>query len=475
METAQITKHVYKFGNHTAEGSGNMKNLLGGKGANLEEMSIMGLPVPPGFTITTEMCTAYQNEGREMVIAKINDEVLEGIKHIEEIMGTKFGSAERPCLVSVRSGARASMPGMMDTVLNIGLNDEAVIGLAKMSGKDKFAWDSYRRFIQMYGDVVMNVKDFTEDHTDPFEKAIEEIKEARGIENDQEMTVEDLKELVVKYKAAIQQLTGQSFPTDPYEQLWNSIMAVFESWGSERAIVYRKLNDIPDEWGTAVNVQGMVYGNMGENSGSGVAFTRDSSNGDNQFNGEYLIDAQGEDVVAGIRTPQQICLAASKQWAEFTGISEEERVTKFPSLEETMPEVYKELVRLEHILEDHFVDMQDIEFTIQEGKLWMLQTRNGKRTAAAMIKIGMDFYRQGLIDSKTLISRMDPNKLNELLHPVFDYDALAKAKAITKGLPASPGAATGQVVFFSDDAQTWSDIGEHVIMVRTETSADDLR
>ena len=475
METAQLEKHVYKFGNNAADGTGAMKNLLGGKGANLEEMCIMGLPVPPGFTITTEMCTAYQNEGREMVITKINDQVLDGIAHIEEIMGTKFGSDERPCLVSVRSGARVSMPGMMDTVLNIGLNDDAVKGLAKMSGKEKFAWDSYRRFIQMYGDVVMNIKNYTEDNVDPFEEAIEEIKVARGIESDQEMTVEDLKELVEKYKAAIAKYTGKSFPNDPYEQLWNSIMAVFESWGTERAVVYRKLNDIPEEWGTAVNCQAMVYGNMGEQSGSGVAFTRDSANGENKFNGEYLIDAQGEDVVAGIRTPQQICLEASKEWAKFAGISEEERASKYPSLEEYMPEVYKELVRLEHVLEDHFVDMQDLEFTIQEGKLWLLQTRNGKRTAAAMIKIGMDFYKDGLIDSRTLISRMDPNKLNELLHPVFDYDALKKAEAITKGLPASPGAATGQIVFFSQDATDWSEDGKHVIMVRTETSADDLQ
>jgi pyruvate,orthophosphate dikinase len=475
METAQLEKHVYKFGNSTAEGSGKMKNLLGGKGANLEEMSLMGLPVPPGFTITTEMCIAYQNEGREVVVTKINEEVREGIEHIERIMGTKFGSDERPCLVSVRSGARASMPGMMDTVLNIGLNDEAVVGLAKMSGKEKFAWDSYRRFIQMYGDVVMNIKDFTDGHIDPFEEAIEEIKEARGIDSDQEMTSDDLKELVVKYKAAILKYTGKSFPNDPYEQLWNSIIAVFESWGSERAIVYRRLNDIPDEWGTAVNVQGMVYGNMGSHSGSGVAFTRDSSNGENVFNGEYLIDAQGEDVVAGIRTPQQITLAASKKWATFAGVSEEERAEKYPSLEEYMPTVYKELEKIEHILEDHFLDMQDLEFTIQEDKLWILQTRNGKRTASAMIKIGMDFYKEGLIDKKTLISRMSPNKLNELLHPVFDYDALKKAAILTKGLPASPGAATGQIVFTSEEAETWSTDGKDVIMVRTETSADDLR
>jgi len=475
METAELVKNIYKFGNSAAEGNGQMKDLLGGKGANLEEMSLMGIPVPPGFTITTEVCTSYQNEGREMVVTQIQNEVLEGIKHIENIMGTKFGSHDKPCLISVRSGARVSMPGMMDTVLNIGLNDDAVEGLAEMSGKEKFAWDSYRRFIQMYGDVVMNVKQFTEENHDPFETAIHSLKERLDIESDQALTAENLKSLVEEYKDIIHRYTGEFFPTDPYEQLWNSIMAVFESWSTERAIVYRQLNEIPDNWGTAVNVQGMVYGNMGIRSGSGVAFTRDAGTGEDKFNGEYLIDAQGEDVVAGIRTPLQITYDASKSWAKFADISEEVRATKYPSLEEYMPDIYNELDEIQQKLEDHFTEMQDIEFTIQDGKLWMLQTRRGKRTGSSMIKIAMDMYHDGIIDRDTLITRMIPNKLNELLHPIFDYDAMAEAKVITKGLPASPGAATGRIVFFSEDAEEWSNAGKNPIMVRTETSADDLK
>lgn len=475
METAELVKNVYRFGNSAAEGDGSMKNLLGGKGANLEEMSLMGINVPPGFTITTEVCTTYQNEGREQVVNSIHDEVLEGIKHIEKIMGTKFGSTEKPCLVSVRSGARVSMPGMMDTVLNVGLNDDAVEGLAAMSGKEKFAWDSYRRFIQMYGDVVMNVKDFTEDNHDPFEKAIDALKKKKNIINDQEFTADDLKVLVEEFKDVIFRNIGEQFPADPYDQLWNAIMAVFESWKGERAEVYRKLNGIPNDWGTAVNIQAMVYGNMGEASASGVAFTRDAGTGEDVFNGEYLIDAQGEDVVAGTRTPQQITLVASKKWAEFAGISEEERKGSYPSLEEYMPEAYNELNEIQQKLEDHFTEMQDIEFTIQENRLWMLQTRRGKRTCSAMIKIGMDMYKQGNIDKDTLITRMNANKLNELLHPIFDYEAMAAGKVITKGLPASPGAATGQIIFFSEDAESWSEEGKHTIMVRTETSADDLK
>ena len=475
METAEMVKSVYKFGNSMAEGNGRMKNLLGGKGANLEEMSLMGIPVPPGFTLTTEVCTTYQEKGRENVITQVKDEVMAGIEHIEKIMGTKFGSEEKPCLVSVRSGARVSMPGMMDTVLNIGLNDEAVEGLTKMSGKEKFAWDSYRRFIQMYGDVVMSIKDFTEENHDPFDKAIEQLKKDNGVSSDQELKADDLKSLVKEYKKIIKKYTGEEFPTNPYDQLWNAIMAVFESWSTERAIVYRKLNAIPEDWGTAVNVQAMVYGNMGKKSASGVAFTRDAGTGEDVFNGEYLIDAQGEDVVAGIRTPQQITLDASRKWAEFAGVAEEDRKNNYPSLEEYMPEVYEELNEIQQTLEDHFTDMQDLEFTIQEGRLWLLQTRVGKRTGSAMIKIGMDMLRQGMINKDTLLLRMNPNKLNELLHPVFDYEALAKATIITKGLPASPGAATGQIIFFSEDAVAWSEKGKHTIMVRNETSADDLQ
>jgi pyruvate, orthophosphate dikinase len=475
METTEIEKTVYKFGNSAAEGNGQMQILLGGKGANLEEMSLLGIPVPPGFTITTEVCTTYQNEGREMVISQIRDEVIDGIAHIEEIMGTKFGSAKQPCLVSVRSGARVSMPGMMDTVLNIGLNDESVKGLASMSGKEKFAWDSYRRLIQMYGSVVMNIKELTEENHDPFEKALLNLKQKRGHGADQELTADDLKQLVATYKKIILNYTGQEFPTEPYEQLWNSIIAVFESWHSARAKVYRELNNIPEHWGTAVNVQAMVYGNLGEKSASGVAFTRDASTGQNVFNGEYLIDAQGEDVVAGIRTPQQIILQNGTFLDKLSEISNKNRIFHFPTLQEYMPKVFKELDEIQQKLENHFAEMQDIEFTIQEEKLWLLQTRRAKRTGAAMVKIGIDMYHSGMIDKETLITRMTPNKLNELLHPIFDYTAMAEAKVITKGLPASPGAASGQIVFFSEDVEKWLSDGKHTIMVRTETSADDLK
>ncbi len=475
METLSKQKTVYKFGNGTAEGNGSMKELLGGKGANLEEMSLLGIPVPPGFTITTEMCTVYQNQGREMTLARIRDEVLDGIRHIEHIMGTCFGSPANPCLVSVRSGARVSMPGMMDTVLNIGLNDEAVLGLAAKSGKERFAWDSYRRLLQMYGDVVMNIKQFTENGHDPFEKELAAIKQAKGYASDQDLTVADLQELTATYKELIKKYTGEPFPTDPHEQLWNAIIAVFESWYTERAVVYRQLHDIPDTWGTAVNVQAMVFGNMGKHSASGVAFTRDAATGEDIFNGEYLIDAQGEDVVAGIRTPLQITLEGSRKWAQAAGISEAERQENYPSLEEYMPEVYAHLDEVQQKLEDHFADMQDLEFTIEEGRLWLLQTRTGKRTGKAMVKIGMDMYREGRIDRNTLLQRMEPEKLNELLHPVFDRQALSQATLLTKGLPASPGAASGQIVFFAEDAQAWQAAGKPVIMVRIETAADDLK
>ena len=475
MEVMEQAKHVYMFGANKAEGKGSMKELLGGKGANLEEMSLLGIPVPPGFTITTDVCTLYHTQGKEKVIEEIKKEVFDGIRHIESIMGTRFGSEERPCLVSVRSGARVSMPGMMDTVLNLGLNDEAVKGLAGMSGKERFAWDSYRRFIQMYGDVVMNVKKFTENGRDPFDETIEAMKTNKGLANDQELSASDLQELVGQFKEIIRSTTGEEFPTDPYEQLWNAIMAVFESWFTERAIVYRKLNEIPEDWGTAVNVQAMVFGNMGNHSASGVAFTRDAGSGANEFNGEYLIDAQGEDVVAGIRTPQQITVQASRRWAEFAGIPEDERREHYPSLEEYMPDIFKRLSDVEQRLESHFKDMQDLEFTIQENTLWMLQTRSGKRTGKAMIKIGIDMLDEGLISTQESLLRMSPNKLNELLHPIFDYDDLKKAQSLTKGLPASPGAATGQLVFFSEDAESWTSEGKHVIMVRTETSADDLK
>lgn len=469
-----MSKYVYTFGAGKAEGRATDKNLLGGKGANLAEMNRIGVPVPAGFTITTEACTIWTKEGAEKATALIKAEVEAGVRHIEKIMGAKFGDKENPLLVSVRSGARVSMPGMMDTVLNLGLNDETVVGLAKKSNNERFAWDSYRRFVQMYGDVVMGLKPESKEDVDPFEEIIESVKEAKGVELDTELTTADLKELVKKFKAAVKKNTGHDFPTDPWDQLWGAIGAVFGSWNNERAIVYRRMESISDDWGTAVNVQAMVYGNMGKNSATGVAFTRDAATGEDIFNGEYLIDAQGEDVVAGIRTPQQITLEGSKRWAKLANISEEERKSKYPSLEETMPEVYKQLCDIETKLEKHYKDMQDLEFTIQDGRLWLLQTRSGKRTGAAMVKIAIDMLEAGMIDEKTAVIRVAPHRLDELLHPVFDTDALARAKVIAKGLPASPGAATGKIVFFADEAQEWATRDEKVILVRIETSPEDL-
>lgn len=468
-------KHVYLFGDKKAEGNATMKSLLGGKGANLAEMNLIGVPVPPGFTITTEVCTLYYQEGRENVIELIRPEVENAVKNIENIMGTKFGDHENPCLLSVRSGARASMPGMMDTVLNLGLNDVAVEGIAKRTGNERFAWDSYRRFVQMFGDVVMEMKPESKEDIDPFEEIIDQMKDEKGVELDTDLTTDDLKELVSRFKKAVKTKTGKDFPDDPWEQLWGSVMAVFGSWMNDRAKLYRKLNSIPDEWGTAVNVQAMVFGNMGQDSGTGVAFTRDAGTGEDIFNGEYLIDAQGEDVVAGTRTPQQITLEGSKRWAQLAHVTEEDRKANFPSLEEVMPEVYKELDDIQQKLEDHYSDMQDLEFTIQDNKLWLLQTRNGKRTGAAMIKIAMDMFKEGKLDKNTALMRVEPNKLDELLHPVFDTEAIEAAKVIAKGLPASPGAATGQVVFHADEAEDWAADGKQVILVRIETSPEDLK
>ncbi len=463
-------KRVYTFGDRKAEGRADMRNLLGGKGANLAEMNLIGVPVPPGFTITTEVCTEYNQIGKEKVVELIKADVEAAIKHIEDIMGTGFGSNENPCLVSVRSGARVSMPGMMDTVLNLGMNEDAVEGLIAKTRNPKFAWDSYRRFVQMYGDVVLGMKPESKDDIDPFEAILEEVKKARGVANDNELTVEDLQELVEKFKAAVKKQTGHDFPVDPWEQLWGAVMAVFDSWETPRAVYYRQMNQIPGDWGTAVNVQAMVYGNMGETSGTGVAFTRDAATGEDIFNGEYLIDAQGEDVVAGVRTPQQITKEGSLRWAKLTKVSEEERATKYPSLEEVMPEAFAELDETQQKLEDHYADMQDLEFTIQEGKLWLLQTRNGKRTGAAMVKIAMDMVREGKIDEKTALLRQEPSKLDELLHPVFDKEVLADATVLAQGLPASPGAATGQIVFFADEAGKYPES----ILVRIETSPEDL-
>ncbi len=469
-------KRVYLFGNKKADGNGTMRELLGGKGANLAEMNLLGMPVPPGFTITTDVCTEYFEEGKDAVVAMIKSEVEAAMKATElAVDGAKFGDAENPLLVSVRSGARASMPGMMDTILNLGMNDQAVEVIAKRSNNPRFAWDSYRRFVQMYGDVVLGMKPVKKEDEDPFEVIIHHMKEQRGVTLDTELTTDDLKELVSLFKAAVKENTGLDFPDDPWQQLWGAICAVFDSWMNERAILYRKLNKIPAEWGTAVNVQSMVFGNMGENSATGVAFTRDAATGEDIFNGEYLINAQGEDVVAGIRTPQQITIEGSRRWAKAQGISEEDRVAKYPSLEETMPAAFQELNAIQENLENHNKDMQDIEFTIQDGKLWMLQTRNGKRTGAAMVRIAMEMVRQGMLTEQEAVMRIEPEKLDELLHPVFKKAALSAAKPITKGLPASPGAATGRIVFFAEDAEAWAERGEKTILVRIETSPEDLK
>jgi len=468
------TKRVYTFGNGLAEGKADMKNLLGGKGANLAEMNLIGVPVPPGFTITTDVCSEYYALGKDQVVELLKPEVEKAIAGLEVLMKSKFGDIENPLLVSVRSGARASMPGMMDTILNLGLNDAVVEGLSRKTGNARFAWDSYRRFVQMYGDVVLGMKPENKNDADPFEEILDHLKEAKGVELDNQLSVDDLKELVTKFKAAVKKQTGHDFPESAYEQLWGAVCSVFDSWMNDRAILYRKMEGIPAEWGTAVSVQSMVFGNMGETSATGVCFSRDAATGEDQFIGEYLINAQGEDVVAGIRTPQQITKEGSQRWALLAGISEEERVAKYPSMEEAMPSIYKELDAIQTKLENHYKDMQDMEFTVQEGKLWFLQTRNGKRTGAAMVKIAVDMLRQGMLDEKTAILRVDPNRLDELLHPVFDKKAIKEAKLIAKGLAASPGAASGRVVFNADDAADWAASGEKVIMVRVETSPEDL-
>lgn len=467
-------KRVYTFGNGKAEGRADMRNLLGGKGANLAEMNLIGVPVPPGFTITTDVCNEYFEKGKDDVVALLRSEVENSIRHIESLIGLKFGDAANPLLLSVRSGARASMPGMMDTILNLGLNDKVVEGLVKKTGNERFAYDSYRRFVQMYGDVVLGMKPVNKEDIDPFEAIIEKVKAQRGIVLDNEMSVDELKQLVKLFKTAIKEQTGVDFPENPVDQLWGAICAVFDSWMNERAILYRKMEGIPQEWGTAVTVMAMVFGNMGNTSATGVCFSRDAATGENIFNGEYLVNAQGEDVVAGIRTPQQITREGSLRWAKQQCISEEIRATKFPSMEEAMPEIFAQLNELQDKLEKHYHDMQDMEFTVQEGKLWFLQTRNGKRTGTAMVKIAMDLLHEGMIDEKTAIKRCEPNKLDELLHPVFDKEALKQAHVLTRGLPASPGAACGQIVFFADDAAKWSDEGHKVVMVRIETSPEDL-
>lgn len=467
-------KRVYTFGDGKAEGNAQMRELLGGKGANLAEMNLVGIPVPPGFTITTEVCTEYYAEGREKTLKSLEEEIKKAISGMEKLTGMEFGSISNPLLVSVRSGSRASMPGMMDTILNLGLNDDVVEGLAKKTGNERFAWDSYRRFIQMYGDVVLEMKPTDKSGVDPFEKIIDEIKHESGVKLDNELSVADLKEMVNRFKTMVKKETKLDFPTCPFEQLNGAIAAVFRSWMNERAILYRRMEGIPEEWGTAVTVQAMVYGNMGDTSLTGVCFSRNAGTGENLFNGEYLVNAQGEDVVAGIRTPHEITIEGSKRRAAAEGISEEQRKKDYLSLEEYMPDIYKELFDVQHKLEQHYHDMQDMEFTVQEGKLWLLQTRNGKRTGKAMVKIAVDFLKEGMLTEEEAIERIDPNKLDELLHPVFDTQALKEAKVITKGLPASPGAASGMIVFSAEDAATMHEAGNKVILVRQETSPEDL-
>ncbi len=449
-----MTNYVYRFGGGVSDGAGLSKELLGGKGANLDGMASIGLPVPPGFTISTEMCTRYLDEG-EAFPDSLRAEVAMGLAHIEGVTGKAFGDAANPLLVSVRSGARVSMPGMMDTVLNLGLNDETVEGLAQVSGDARFAWDSYRRFIQMYSDVVLEL-----DH-DAFEEALEVAKEDQGYFLDTEMTADDWRGLVAEYKTIVARLWGRPFPQDVHDQLWGAVGAVFGSWQSDRAKVYRRLNNIPGDWGTAVNVQAMVFGNMGETSATGVAFTRDPAKGDRAYYGEFLINAQGEDVVAGIRTPQYLTLAAR----EAAG-------AKPLSMEEAMPETYAELAKVFDLLEVHYRDMQDIEFTVERGKLWMLQTRSGKRTASAALKIAVDMANEGLITQEEAVARVDPAALDQLLHPTLDPKAVRDV--LTRGLPASPGAACGAAVFDSETAQNRAELGEAVILVRTETSPEDI-
>jgi pyruvate,orthophosphate dikinase len=450
-----MPKYVYSFGGGRAEGKADMKSLLGGKGANLAEMTNIGLPVPPGFTITTEVCTYYYAHNRHYptTLAK---EVYQAIQKLNKAMGSKFGDAKNPLLVSVRSGARSSMPGMMDTILNLGMNDVVAEGLIQKTNNPRFVYDSYRRFVQMYGDVVMGVRPKGKHDTDPFEAIIEHKKKLKHVHLDTDLTAEDLKDLVKLFKKAIKNNTGKEFPEDPEEQIWGAVGAVFGSWNNDRAIAYRKMNNIPGSWGTAVNIQAMVYGNMGENSGTGVAFTRNAATGEDEFYGEYLMNAQGEDVVAGIRTPLPIT-----------------------ELKKARPQIYKQLDNIRRNLEKHFRDMMDIEFTIQEGKLYMLQCRAGKRTAIAAIRIAIDMVKERLIDDKEALMRIEPDALNQLLRPVFDLKqkatAIQSGRLLATGLAAGPGAATGRIVFTASDAEEWKDKGEHVILCRTETSPEDIK
>src|SRR5271169_4018130 len=468
---ARVHREIYFFGGGIAEGRAEMRNTLGGKGANLAEMASLKLPVPPGFTISTAVCN-YFYDHRQQYPKGLDQGVKKSIAHVEKALGKKFGDRTNPLLVSVRSGARVSMPGMMDTVLNLGLSDETVKGLAAVSNNARFAWDSYRRFCQMYGDVVLKLKPENKNDTDPFEDLIDRKKALRGVIQDVDLTAEDLKELVGEFRDLIRGRTGQDVPQDPWEQLWAAIGAVFESWNNDRAVTYRKINNIPGDWGTAVTVQSMVFGNLGADCATGVAFTRNPSTGEKGIYGEFLPNAQGEDVVAGIRTPRQISLAAGRQWAERHGISEKERAKLHPTLEETFPSVYRELLKISAGLEKHFRDMQDMEFTIERGRLFMLQTRTGKRTAEAAVRAAVEMAEEKLIDRRTALMRVDPIALEQLLHPALDPKA-AKA-VIARGLPASPGAVSGEVVFSADEAVIVHQAGRPVILVRIETSPEDI-
>jgi len=457
VPSGTASKYVYNFGNGHADGSADMRNLLGGKGAGLAEMTNLGIPVPPGFSITTEVCTAFYDLGRRYPDG-LEDQVREGVAFVENLLGRRFGDPERPLLFSVRSGARVSMPGMMDTVLNLGMNDEVAAGLARETGDERFAYDSYRRFVSMYGDVVLGLKGEDDKEIDPFERILDAKKEAHGVDLDTDLPASALKELVVEYKYEIWKTKQIKFPDDSWDQLWGAVGAVFGSWENPRAVTYRRMYEIPGSWGTAVNVQAMVFGNLGDDCATGVGFTRDPATGENRFYGEYLVNAQGEDVVAGIRTPQPVTVAAKTDGQT--------------ALEETMPEAYSELMRVQGSLEEHYRDMQDIEFTIQQGHLWLLQTRSGKRTAKAMVKIAVDLVRDTILTKEEAVLRIEPDKLDELLHPTFDPSATRDVIAV--GLAASPGAAVGKVVFSADDAVTAVENGEKVVLVRMETSPEDI-
>ena len=464
-------RYVYSFGGGQADGKASLNWLLGGKGANLAEMAGLGLPVPPGMTITTEVCTHYYTYGHTYP-PELSQQVRTGLRRIEKIIGRRFGNATNPLLLSVRSGARVSMPGMMDTVLNLGLNDKTVQGLIQQSGNPRFAYDCYRRFVQMYGDVVLGLKPQSKAERDPFERIIEEKKTAKGIEHDTQFTAEDLQALVSAFKALILERLGLPFPDDPHDQLWGAVGAVFSSWNNNRAITYRRIENIPDEWGTAVTVQAMVFGNSGDDCATGVAFTRDLSTGAPYLNGDFLINAQGEDVVAGIRTPQQITLSASRQRAQREGHSEDERKERYPALEEQMPACFDQLKEIAQTLESHYRDAQDIEFTAEHGQLWMLQTRTAKRTAAAAVQVAVDMVYEGRIDEEQAILRVAPAQLDQLLHPILDPDT--PKEAVARGLPASPGAVSGEVVFSAEDAESAAQTKRQVILVRIETSPEDI-